>query len=164
MISRVLLVIFMSFLSSLFGGENKNEPASSDGWAIAKVTSADGRVGVFRYREAKPTQWQSAPLSEEVSITWRYAGSLPDEATSAKMAGFEDAMESLSSDPDVSLVLVMTLGGSREWVYYCRDYDAYMRRLNACLAGKPRFPIGIEHSHDAEWKYWHSFVDRLERK
>jgi len=159
---RIGILIVMSFLSSLFGGEQKKEPTPSEGWAIAKVTTSDGGVGVFRYREAKPQHWQSAPLSEEVSITWLYEGSLPDKAASAKMAEFEDAMEPLSNSPEVSLMLVMTVGGSREWVYYCRDYGAFMQQLNSCLAGKPRFPIAIEHSHDAEWKYWHSFIDRIQ--
>ncbi|WP_265594931.1 hypothetical protein [Haloferula sp. BvORR071] len=39
-----------------------------------------------------------------------------------------------------------------------------MAQLNELLAGKPRFPIEIKHSHDPEWLYWHSFVDRMVAK
>lgn len=58
----------------------------------------------------------------------------------------------------------MTGGGSREWCYYCHDYAEFMSRLNTCLSGKPRFPVSIEHSPDAEWKYWQTLMGRLQKK
>lgn len=80
------------------------------------------------------------------------------------MGEFEAALDQLSDAPDAKLVLVMTVGGLREWCYYTRSYEAFMQVLNQSLAGLPRFDIAIEHSYDPEWRYWHSFVDRLEKK
>ena len=121
-------------------------------------------MGVFRYIKEKPEGWKSVPLSEEVSLSWKYEGVLPDDAASKRMGELEDALESLFSSKDSCLALVMTVGGLREWCYYTSDYGAFMKTLNEKLSGKPAFPISIDHSHDAEWKYWHSFVDKLEKK
>lgn len=140
------------------------QPTPKEGWTIAEVTKSGRDAGVFRYRRLKPKEWRLVPLSEEVSITWKYEGSIPGKTTSMKMAEFEEALEPLSEAPNSKLVLVMTVGGLREWCYYTRDYDTFMGELNSCLATHPRFPIEIEHSYDPGWKYWHSFVDRLEAK
>jgi hypothetical protein len=156
------IVISMSLLSSILFGAPKSGPAN-DKWIIAKVTAPDGTTGVFRYVQAKPEGWKTVPLSEEVSISWKYEGALPDEATSKRMNELEDALEALSVSKTSHLVLVMTVGGLREWCFYTRDYDAFMKTLNVKLSGKATFPISIEHSHDSEWKYWHSFVDKVEK-
>ncbi len=131
-------------------------------WVIAEVRRINGYGGVFRYRTSKPNEWKSTPLSEEISISWKYEGPLPDKITAAAMAQFEEALEQLSDTSDAKLVLVMTVGGLHEWCYYTCSYEMFMGLLNQSLVDKPRFPITIEHSHDPEWRYWHSFVDRLE--
>ncbi|WP_348215938.1 DUF695 domain-containing protein [Luteolibacter sp.] len=154
----------MSFLSSLLFGESKSDSSEKDKWAVAQVTTSDGGTGIFRYMQVKPEGWKSVPLSEEVSISWKYEGELPNDPTNKRMNELEDALESLSTSKDSCLALVMTAGGVREWCFYARDYDAFMKTLNEKLSGKPVFPISINHSNDSEWKYWHSFVDTVERK
>ncbi len=163
---KLLTPIFfsMSFLSALLFGACKPDPAAKDKWTVAKVATSDGSTGIFRYVQAKPEGWKSLPLSEEVSISWKYEGVLPDDPTNKRMNELEDALESLSASKDSYLALVMTIGGLREWCFYTRDYDAFMKTLNVKLTGKADFPISIDHSHDPEWKYWHSFVDKLEKK
>ncbi len=154
----------MFFLSSLLFGAPKSDSTAQDKWTVAKVTTPTGGTGIFRYMQAKPEGWKSLPLSEEVSISWKHESVLPDDATNKRMNELEDALESLAANKNSCLALVMTVGGLREWCLYARDYDAFMKTLNEKLSGKPAFPIAIDHSHDPEWKYWHSFVDKVEKK
>jgi len=153
----------MSFIFSLLFGSPKSDSSEKDKWGVAQVASSDGRPGIFRYLQAKPEGWKSVPLSEEVSISWKYQGVMPDDPTNKWMNELEDALESLSATKDSYLALVMTVGGLREWCFYVRDYGAFMKTLNVKLSGKPVFPISIDHSHDPEWEYWHSFVDKLDK-
>ncbi len=161
----IATALFMSLFSSLFGAQKPDsKETAKKQWIIAEVRTSGGGKGIFRYPREKPTGWQSVPLSEEVSLTWKYAGVFPDTGTKASMDEMEDAITDLAWDTDSALVLVMTVGGQREWVFYTRDYEKFMAKFNKCLAGKPRYPLAIEHSHDPEWKYWHSFVDKLEKR
>ena len=149
----------MSFFASLFGGAPKK-----DTWSIAKISSTDGSVGLFRYRETLPENGRQALLSEEISISWKFEGAMPDSATNKLMVEFEDALAPLESGGGALLLFVSTVGDRREWCYYGDDYAVFMGQLNSCLRGKPRFPLIIEHTHDPEWKYWHSFADRIKQK
>ena len=153
----------MSLLSMFFSSGNKAAAGANDNWIVDKVTTSDGKTGVFRFIQTKPFSWNKAPLSEEVSISWNYKGDFPDEDANKMMNELEDALAPLSESKESCLVLVMTFSGLREWCYYTRDYDAFMKVLNNNLSGKPKFPISIVHSHDPEWKYWHSFVDKLDK-
>jgi hypothetical protein len=132
-------------------------------WNTFKVSSG-GRTGVFRVPESKPTQWDTLPLSEEISISWNYEGDMPDKSTQADMDRFEEALSDIFSAETSMLVLVMTVGGLREWCIYAQDYGRFMQELNTLLAGKSKFPITIIHSHDPSWRYWHSFTDRLNQQ
>ena len=129
---------------------------------IANAKSPTTGSGVFRYAQDKPIKWKE--LSEEVSISWKFHGAKPDAALSKRMHLLEDALEDLCWGADSRLVLVMTVSGYREWCFYTRDYTTFMKELNAKLSKHDRFPIEIQHSHDPEWKYWHSFIDRIREK
>jgi hypothetical protein len=158
------VIIFMSFLSSIFPTIVKSEPNINEKWAIAKVTAKDGKSGVFRYLEEKPSNWKTANLSEEVSISWNYSGEYPDSITLKKMDELEVALEPLASGRDACLALIMTVNGLREWCYYTRNYDYFMAELNKALSNKQTFPISIIHSRDPEWEYYQSFVDKIMKK
>ena len=45
-----------------------------------------------------------------------------------------------------------TGNGLKELIYYIRDRDGFSERLNAALAGQPRYPIDITFYHDPEWQ------------
>jgi hypothetical protein len=130
-------------------------------WIIAEVRASNRAGGVFRYIQDKPADWQTLPLSEEISISWRYEGDFPESEVKASMDQMEDALWPLASGERSCLALVMTVGGLREWVFYSQSYTEFMSLLNECLAGSPRYPISIQHSPDPEWRYWHSFVDKI---
>ena len=132
-------------------------------WNIFKVSSG-GKAGVFRVPEAKPEEWDTLPLSEEISISWNYEGTMPDKSTQAEMDRFEEALSEVLFGESSKLALVMTVGGLREWCVYAKDYGVFMQQLNALLDGHPRYPISIVHSHDPKWRYWHSFADRLNQQ
>jgi hypothetical protein len=131
---------------------------------ISEVQHSDGSVAIVRSLKEKPNGWESVPLSEEVSITWKYEGDLPDFDTKSNMDDLEEALDPLEAGGDTFLVFVVTTSGEREWIFYTRNYDDFMANLNDCLADKPEYPIAILHSHDPSWTYWQTFVERFTKK
>lgn len=123
-----------------------------------------GTPPMFGYLTEKPVGWQSIPLSEEVSIYWDFGASGTDKSVIDQMNQFEHLLDQLCKGEHSRLALTITSPAGREWCFYAKDYDAFMQTLNTCLAGRPRFPIRIEHSSDPDWTYWHSFVDRIRQQ
>ncbi len=141
-----------------------DKPSEDGEWIVAEVDTGDSESHVFSYLSAKPEGWDTIPLTQEISLTWPFDPEGPTEALFARMNELEDALTSLCSGDQSCLALVITSPTAREWCFYARDYPEFMRGLNACLANRPRFPINVEHSPDPEWRYWHTFVDRIKRQ
>jgi len=51
-------------------------------------------------------------------------------------------------------MLVATGLGLREWVYYTRDREQFMERLNELLQGHAAYPVEIEIYDDPDWENW----------
>ena len=131
-------------------------------WEVLEVKK--GRLrGVFRYIKDKPKNWDSAPLSTEVSLIWKFQGDMPDKQTKKLMDKLELALEVLLEKGNTHLPLVMTMKGHREWCYYTKSYPDFMKDLNKAVKGHSNYPIKIVQSHDPKWEYWHSFVDKIKR-
>lgn len=81
------------------------------------------------------------------------------------MNDFEPAIDPLTEDPGNSqMVYVRTAFGVKEWLFYARDSDAFMRAFNERLAGHPRYPLEIRFYADPKWKLWREFVKPLSEK
>lgn len=137
--------------------------ASDDiAWEIIATESNVGKK-VFRIRKVLPAGLQQAEFSECVMVEWKYGAGLPDAVMGQRLSQFESFLEGLDDPAKGSLqAMVITGNGKREWVYYTKNYDAYMLALNAALLGKPRFPIEIEHSPDISWEYWTKIREMLD--
>ena len=70
--------------------------------------------------------------------------------TNADHIVFEDTLIPLDLEGYSQLMLVITGNGSKEWIWYARDFDDWIGRLNAALSGHPVYPIDIEYQLDPE--------------
>ena len=128
-------------------------------WNLIALETEDG-PRIYRIRGEPPAGVEKEIFGESVIIEWRFGGAVPDKATAAAMFAFERHLDPIDDHTKHSLLVhVYTGSGIREWCYYTRSYDEFMRALNVALAGKPRFPIEILHDQDPTWKYWSGIND-----
>jgi uncharacterized protein DUF695 len=115
----------------------------------------EGEKRVYRIRTAAPKGIKPKDFANCVIIEWSFDEGLPDESTNSQHQAFESLMDPLDDHTKNSLLMhVYTGSGIKEWCYYAKDYDKFMKALNKALAKRPRFPINILHDHDPIWKYW----------
>lgn len=75
-----------------------------------------------------------------------------------RMDAMEDALSPvLEKDGFATLALVSTGENLREWTFYVKSEDGFMRRLNQALAGKAPFPIQVHMAPDPQWSTYETF-------
>ena len=115
-----------------------------------------GRAG-HATRTDRPADADIDAYSTAVVIKWEYprlpgTASPPADALQ-EMEVFGEAVVGLSRAAGCSYLMNVGTGlGSRQWVYYTRDRDEFMRRFNAMLGGLNHFPVQIEFYDDPGWK------------
>jgi hypothetical protein len=134
-------------------------------WTILKA-EREGRLAVFRVRTDQPRDAGSFPMN--VLVKWSYEGDargLPPPEVRASMDAFEEAVNELMWPPGPSYLVLVTTGGNlKEWEFYVRNYDDFMARFNAKLAGHRHFPIEVHFTEDPNWLLWHRVRDHAVAK
>jgi len=65
----------------------------------------------------------------------------------------EDALEPIVEEGRfATLALVSTGENLREWIYYARNGDEFIERINVGLSEMPEFPIEIYVTSDPGWE------------
>ncbi len=68
------------------------------------------------------------------------------------MDELEDLLDKgVESNRGAFMTVAVTCKGRREWQWYARDQDEFMRLFNSALGGKPSFPVQISHQQDKQW-------------
>ena len=143
----------------------RKKPPGEPAWCIAEVRNEEKRVvGIVRFIDHPPADFRK--LKTAVEISWRYAeDGLPTREKNEEMNQFEGAIDPLSEDGGNSqMVYVRTAFGVKEWLFYARDSDGFMRAFNERLASHSRFPLEINFYADPKWKLWREFVQPLSEK
>ena len=126
---------------------------------------SNGRVIVFRYIHDFGPGFDRATLPDRVILVWKYqsAGGMPAVEERQRMDALEDAVDPVvSRDRFATLVLVSTGENLREWIFYTRSQDEFLKRLNRALAGRPAFPIEIHTAADPQWTTFEKFKVRVQ--
>jgi hypothetical protein len=140
-----------------------NSPVSAQTWATATSTHAtNGRVIVFRYIDTFAPGFDQKSQPHRAIIQWKYPveanKGMPTVEERQRMDALENLLEPVMDKDDfATLALVSTGEHLREWIYYCRNDDEFMTRLNKALAGNPPFPIEIQLAEDAQWQSYDDF-------
>ena len=127
-------------------------------WVILDAKNGARRL-VLRLRTDRPATADVASHSTAVMTRWAYperAGSAePPEDEGRRMSNLEGALSALTAGNGFSFLMCAGTGlGSKDWVYYTRDANRFMQRLNELLAGHEPYPIEIEFFEDPSWKIW----------
>ena len=114
---------------------------------------------VMRLRIDRPADGDIDSYSTAVVIKWNYARqqgtASPPADVLQQMEVFAEAVVGLTWATGCCYLMNISTGlGLREWCYYTKDRDDFMRRFNALLTGHQRYPLEIEFYDDPEWKVW----------
>ncbi|HEY0140200.1 MAG TPA: DUF695 domain-containing protein [Thermoanaerobaculia bacterium] len=135
-------------------------------WSMVTARKPEtGQVAVFRVRFAKPARPDLPSLVWAIVIEWPYDGDqMPPAEVNAAQQRFEQAADPLASSTHSELVHVSTGMGMKEWIFYARTREQFMKELNELLSGHPRYPLDIEFLEDPAWQVWEDAVKDLRRR
>ena len=129
-------------------------------YRIARGHDDDGSTLIYRILNV-PASVDRSQYPQMVEIAWPYEPNdegFPDGETTVAMDTLEDALSPTLEENSVSLWTVTITGnGKRFWLWYTRDFDAFMESLNAALSKQNRFPIEISMFDDAQWETYDQF-------
>ena len=126
----------------------------SEGEWLEVKRKVDESIVLYRYRAAINPNVSYSDYPTLVAITWEFAeydapfkfqGSIQEHHSD-----LEQSLAHLIEEYGV-LILVRTGEGVKEWLWYVKDFENWMTKLNQSFSGKPAFPIKINSYDDPEW-------------
>lgn len=157
--------VFKQLLQSFGVVMGSVPPAAAREWALTTAKNpATGRVTIFRYIKVFTPGFQQADLPVKVILAWNYKGSngQPVAADSESMNAFEDLLEPvIGEDGFATLALVSTGNDLRQWTYYAKSQDEFMKRLSRAQTKQPPYPIDVHAVRDVNWSTYKEFLSRL---
>jgi hypothetical protein len=61
------------------------------------------------------------------------------------------------------VALVSTGDNLKEWTYYAKSENDFLRRLNAALGHKKPFPIEVHAGPDSQWSTYTKFISGVKQ-
>ena len=128
----------------------------------------DGAPVILKLVNELPEDAVRGDLPWLAVLSWKYDGSsrngFPVEADLGRMMRLEKAIEdSVEAKGVLRHAYSRTGNNLKELVYYIRDRNDFLGRLNAALRGHERYPIEINFYDDAQWKDFRMILDGIAR-
>jgi hypothetical protein len=125
-------------------------------WAIT-----EGNTGTypfqFRFRRF-PMSFPRAAYPARLNIFWEMNSPHPSGLASPedieRMHTFEDRLVSVMEPHAAVLAMVMTGRGEREFVFFTKSTEEFMRLLGSMPQESMRYPIKIHAADDPNWSYF----------
>ncbi len=138
-----------NLISRLRSKKHEEKAPSRDTWSVTTAASGEDSL-IIRFRTNAAEQLAMALLPDAVAISWEFESLSPK--IQEAMNNLEDTLTSaVEKQKNAYLTAIVTGPDSREWQYYSRDHDEFMRILNDSLSRLPAFPINISLFSDPEW-------------
>lgn len=141
--------------------EANKSPSAEEEWTVARGEK-NGQPLLLRYRNERPTGVEPAAFPFLLSATWAYEPNefgLPETDEMERMGKFEDALTSaLEGSRTAHLMVVMTGGGERDWLWYTCEEEAAMEQVNRALKGHKPYPVQFAVQKDRAWRAYSQFV------
>ena len=122
----------------------------------------NGNPVIYRSIENVPEGQNESDFPTLVSIYWPFNenvnNGMPDQQTNEEQVLFEDALETLDQNGMSHLMLVVTGNGRKEWLWYVKDADSWMAKLNELLIDHKVYPVEISISSEPSWSTYHNFI------
>jgi Family of unknown function (DUF695) len=141
--------------------EPNDRPAvADDQWTVAQG-KRNGNPLLIRYRSARPHGVAATAFPCLLSATWSYRPNdlgMPSTEGMKLMDQFEDALvASLEGSQTAHLMVILTGGGERDWLWYTCGEEAAMRQVNQALKGHKPYPVEFSVQKDRAWKAYAQF-------
>jgi hypothetical protein len=127
------------------------------GWIIS-----EGEAENYRFQQRLRRVPEDFPRSSypiRLNIFWAMERPLANGLASPEdihfMHKFEDRIVRVTElDGTAVLTVVLTGRGQREFVFYARSSDDFLRHLSQMPQEKSRYPIEIHRGEDQDWTYF----------
>lgn len=131
------------------------------GWKVVSGMR-DGHPTIYRYRVDLLGKVNPKEFPTMVAIKWNYdekdEHGLPAGETNKKQLKFEETLDPLDVTDVSYLTEIVTRNGTKEWIWYVKDYDNWMKKLNSELKNKPVYPIEINYYSEPNWETYSGFI------
>ncbi len=129
----------------------------------------DGFPVIYKFVDEEPAAAKRAKLPWLTVISWRYDGAesngMPQKRVNERMVELEDALgENVVAEGFGDHVIIRTGANLKELIYYIRDQDQFMKRLNAAFKGHSAYPIEIKFYNDLKWTEFQKLRSDFEKK
>lgn len=133
-------------------------------WTVARGETADA-VFFLRYCQL-PADFPRARFPVRLNVFWHVADPTPDgqpkSAEGDDMAAFEERIVAATEPAGVAVLpLVLTGQGAREYVFYARSADDFLRCLTHMPQEADPYPVEIHETDDPGWDYFDNEVGRV---
>jgi hypothetical protein len=147
-------------MSSALLEQNEGQSVADENWCVAQGEK-NGKPLLVRYRGERPQGVEAKAFPFLLSATWSYQPNehgLPSAEEMKLMDKFEDALaSSLEGSQTAHLMVVLTGGGERDWLWYTRGEEEAMRQVNQSLKGHKPYPVEFSVQSDRAWKAYAQF-------
>lgn len=83
---------------------------------------------------------------------------MPAVAEREAMDSLEDLLSPAVEKPGFAVLALVSTGENlREWTYYAKSEEEFLKALNGALVQQPRFPIEIHPASDPTWSTFERF-------
>lgn len=126
------------------------------GWRVS-IGKRSGQFAIVRQKDF-PDGFPKASYSTRLSIVWECRETrgkgLPSRRESELLAKFEATfVKAMEGDGDAVLSMIVTSGGTREFVLHSKDADRSLARWKALRDASGAYPIRVSHGEDPSWHY-----------
>lgn len=113
-----------------------------------------------------PKDFARSNYPERIHIYWTMArpdhSGLPTPEESQMLQSFEDRLtRAVLPDKHAVLVVTATSEGVREYLFYAKDVEGFMLRLQDMPHPHGRYPIELEQESDPGWSSYNRFASGL---
>lgn len=131
-------------------------------------SNEDGVPVIWKVVNGRPSSSEEDTLRVAAVVDWKYDGTrfngMPAPGVNERMLAFERALADRIESPNTCLLVFSRTGNNlKQFVYYVRDSEEFLKRLNDALKGQPRCPIEITFHDDPGWKDLKSFLAKFEK-
>ncbi|MGK8439115.1 DUF695 domain-containing protein [Ectopseudomonas hydrolytica] len=121
-----------------------------ESWSVTTAALGEEPL-IIRFRVNAAEQLGKAHFPNVTAISWAFESLSP--GIQEAMNNLEDTLtDAVEKQKTAYLTAVVTGPGSREWQYYSKSHDAFMKILNESLSCLPVLPITISSFSDPEWE------------
>lgn len=132
--------------------------------AVSKHLTED-RAIIYRYVSKLRDDFERSSQPAMMLVTWAYQGEdgMPSSAERERMGRLEDLLAPrLEATGLATLALVTTGKNFREWMYYAKSSEEFMRQLNLALGSESSYPIETDFRHEPSWNSYEEFRAGIE--